>query len=110
MKSTMKMTNVKSKQNSVELNTEVMEVSNNVENYCEIYRELAELIGENNSKKIWNYYRGLSIQFPQRLYSKEYTKKYIKENIDNMKLKDIAKHLNLTERRVRQIAKETKED
>lgn len=104
------MTNVKSKQNSVELNTEVMEVSNNVENYCEIYRELAELIGENNSKKIWNYYRGLSIQFPQRLYSKEYTKKYIKENIDNMKLKDIAKHLNLTERRVRQIAKETKED
>lgn len=106
----MKMTNVKSKQNSVELNTEVMEVSNNVENYCEIYRELAELIGENNSKKIWNYYRGLSIQFPQRLYSKEYTKKYIKENIDNMKLKDIAKHLNLTERRVRQIAKETKED
>ena len=106
----MKITDVKSKQNSVELNTEVMEVSNNAENYCEIYRELAELIGENNSKKIWNYYRGLSIQFPQRLYSKEYTKKYIKENIDNMKLKDIAKHLNLTERRVRQIAKETKED
>ena len=70
-------------------------------------KELAELIGETN-KRIWSYYRGLSVQFPQRLYSKEFAKIY-SENLDTMKPKEMAKHLNLTERRVRQIAKDVKE-
>ena len=65
--------------------------------------------GETNTKRIWSYYRGLSVQFPQRLYSKEFTRKFIAENLDTMKPKEMAKHLNLTERRVRQRAKDVKE-
>ena len=65
-----KTASIKFPHDSVKSNSEVMELSSNVDNYCEIYKELAELIGETNTKRIWSYYRGLSVQFPQRLYSK----------------------------------------
>ena len=100
-----KIASIKFPHDSVKSNSEVMKLSSNVDNYCEIYKELAELIGETNTKRIWSYYRG----FPQRLYSKEFTRKFIAENLDTMKPKEMAKHLNLTERRVRQIAKDVKE-
>ena len=110
MEFTWKTANGNFKDVSVELDSEVMELSGNTENYCEVYKELAELVGESGAKKIWTHYRGLSIQFPQRLYSKEYTRQFIGENLDTMKPKEMAKLLSLTERRVRQIVKEMKEE
>ena len=104
-----KTASIKFPHDSVKSNSEVMKLSSNVDNYCEIYKELAELIGETNTKRIWSYYRGLSVQFPQRLYSKEFTRKFIAKNLDTMKPKEMAKYLNLTERRVRQIAKDVKD-
>ena len=67
-----KTASIKFPHDSVKSNSEVMKLSSNVDNYCEIYKELAE-------------------------------------NLDTMKPKEMAKHLNLTERRVRQIAKDVKE-
>ncbi|MCR5665826.1 MAG: hypothetical protein K6G01_03250 [Eubacterium sp.] len=90
-------------------NKEVMKLSANPEHYCAIYKELTDLIGEQNARKIWQEYRGMSIQFPQRLYSKEYTRDFIAENLDTMKPREMATLLNLTERRVRQIIKELKD-
>lgn len=110
MEFTWKTANGNFKDVSVELDSEVMELSGNTENYCEVYKELAELVGESGAKKIWTHYRALSIQFPQRLYSKEYTRQFIGENLDTMKPKEMAKLLSLTERRVRQIVKEMKEE
>lgn len=110
MEFTWKTANGNFKDVSVELDSEVMELSGNTENYCEVYKELAELVGESGAKKIWAHYRGLSIQFPQRLYSKEYTRQFIGKNLDTMKPKEMAKLLSLTERRVRQIVKEMKEE
>ena len=79
------------------------------ENFVGVYRELAELIGENATLKIWRHYSGLSITFPQKLYTRDYVKKCICESMDVKKAKDIAKELSLSERRVRQIIKEIKE-
>ena len=73
------------------------------DNYNDIYRELAELVGYSAVNKIWKRYAGISIDFPQRLYSRRYSRQYITENLDSMKPSEMARTLNLSERRVRQI-------
>ena len=95
---------------SLELGQEDEALGVDPEYYFDIYRELAELIGVQNTKKVWNRYRGLTIQFPQRMYSQAYTKDFIRDNMDSMTIKEMAVQLNLTDRRVRQIIKELRRD
>ncbi|MGI6052678.1 MAG: Mor transcription activator family protein [Bilifractor sp.] len=78
--------------------------------YSEIYRELASLIGESAVTKIWKNFAGITVTFPKRLYSSEYTRQYIRQNMGKEKASDIARKLNLSERRVRQIMKEIREE
>ena len=95
---------------SIEFTEEDSEMNAESEFYCDTYRELAELIGVNNTKKLWQRYHGLSFQFPQRLYSYEYTRQIISENMDTMNPKELATMLNLTDRRVRQIITELRRE
>lgn len=96
--------------NSLELDQEETNVGVDSELYCDAYRELADLIGANNTKKIWEHYHGLTIQFPQRLYSRTYSKEFIRQNMEEMTIKQMATQLSLTDRRVRQIIKELRRD
>ena len=98
------------KSDSLQLNIdeEVIEINSNPERYSGIYKELAELLGDNATIKIWKRFSGLNITFPQKLYSKEYRKEYIKEKMQSMKPAEMAKELGLSERRVRQIIVEIK--
>ena len=60
---------------------EVIEINSNPERYSGIYKELAEMLGDNATIKIWKRFSGLNITFPQKLYSKEYRKEIIREKI-----------------------------
>lgn len=91
---------------SLELDQEDEALSVDLDYYFDIYRELAELIGVQNTKKVWDRYRGLTIQFPQRMYSRIYTRDFIRDHMDSMTIKEMAIQLSLTDRRVRQIIKE----
>lgn len=99
---------------SVQLNTDVfeeeMDVKSNPEKYSGIYKELAELLGDAATQKIWKRFSGLNITFPQKLYSKEFRKDYIRENMDELKPCEMAKILGLSERRIRQIETEIKNE
>lgn len=110
MKSTEHYTSDIFKNDSLQLNIdeEVIEINSNPERYSGIYKELAELLGDNATIKIWKRFSGLNITFPQKLYSKEYRKEYIKEKMHKMKPAEMAKELGLSERRVRQIIVEIK--
>ena len=100
------------KKDSVQLNIvayeEENEVRGNPEKYSGIYRELAELLGDAATLKVWKRFSGLNITFPQKLYSKEYRKEFIKENMEELKPAMMARILGLTERRIRQIITEIK--
>lgn len=76
------------------------------EKYCDIYRELAEVIGDTATKKLWKEFGGLTISLPRHLYSKEYSRRFIGQNMGHMKTKDLARELDLSERRIRQIIRE----
>ena len=95
---------------SVELEKEGDELGSDHERYCEIYRELADIIGETAVIKLWKRYGGLSVTFPQRLYSREYIREYIRQKMETEKVSQIARNVDLSERRVRQIIRELKEE
>ena len=94
----------------IELHQEDLDLGEESELYCDAYKELAELIGVHNTRKVWQHYHGLTIQFPQRLYSRAYTREYIRANMDVMPIKEMAIQLSLTDRRVRQIVKEIRRE
>ncbi len=100
------------KNDSLQLNKdeEVTTVNSNPERYSGVYKELAELLGDAATMKIWKRFSGLNITFPQKLYSKEFREEFIRENMDLMKPAEMAKALGLSERRVRQIMVGIKSD
>ncbi len=89
---------------------EVVAINSNPKRYSGVYKEMAELLGDAAAIKIWKRFSGLNISFPQRLYSKEYTKQFIMENMKTMSSHDLARNVNLSERRVRQIINEIKKE
>ena len=82
---------------SVESDTGMMETGNDLGKYNELYRELAEMIGESAARKIWKRYSGLSVTFPRKLYSQKYTRDFIAENMKSIKPRDIAVMADLSE-------------
>ena len=82
------------------------EMGNDFTQYNEIYREMADLLGNAAALKIWNRYSGLTISFPRQLYSKEYVRRYVEENEGILKPAEMAREVGLTERRIRQIIRD----
>lgn len=83
----------------------------NVEDYCEFYQELYRMVNDSDTmQEIYERYRGLTVTFPKKLYSKEYVHRYLKENYGKVKIQTMARHLELSERRVRQLVSEIKRE
>ena len=80
-----------------------MEPSDLVSIYC----EMAEIVGIENTCKLFEHFRGQSTSFPQRLYNIQYVERYVKENYDGTNLREFARMFNYSERRIRQLLKET---
>ena len=62
---------------------EVIDINSNPERYSGVYKDLAELLGDAATLKIWKSFSGLNITFPQKLYSIEFRKEFIMENMRN---------------------------
>ena len=74
-------------------------------NYASVYREMAEIIGVENTKRLYEDFKGQQITFPQRLYSKEYVQEYVKSNYNGKNLRDLALKFSYTERHIRELIK-----
>ena len=111
MNNTMQSASDNFEKESIQLDVEeVMDLKADPEKYGGIYKELAEILGDAATIKIWKRFAGLNITFPQKLYSKEYRRRFIDENLATMKPRDMAKSLGLTERRVRQMISEIQKE
>lgn len=78
--------------------------------FNKIYKEIGKMAGDDVARKLWEKYGGLTVSFPKNLYSNEYAKEYIRKNNGKVNPSKMAKILNLTERRVRQIIKELRDE
>ena len=78
-----------------------------MDRYSAFYQEIYRIVDNQEiTEALWEYFRGVTLTFPKRLYSKEYIYAYISENYGKEKVQIIARHLDLSERRIRQIASE----
>ncbi len=71
-----------------------------------IYRDLANMIGEENARLIYEEYRGQQITFPVEFYNKKYIYGKIVAEFDGTNLKQLATKYGYSERTVRRILKD----
>ena len=73
------------------------------EAFADVYYEIANEIGAENAKKIYNLFKGQQIQFPQKLYKKEYVYNYIRQNYNGQNVRELSQKFGYSDRRIRQI-------
>ena len=75
----------------------------------EIYREIADEIGIENTIRIFNLFHGTQISFPNRLFSKEHIHKAIINEYNGKNALQLAQKYNYSERSIWRILKSVKE-
>ena len=74
----------------------------------DVYREIADEIGVENTLAIYRMFRGTQISFPSRLFSREYTHKAIISEYNGKNIPQLAQKYNYSERSVWRILKTMK--
>lgn len=74
----------------------------------DIYREIADEIGIENTMRMYNLFHGTQISFPNRLFSKEHIRKAIIEEYNGKNALALAQKYNYSERTIWRILKEEK--
>lgn len=75
------------------------------EGLVEIYNQLIDLVGIENTEKIYRNLKGQQITFPMRLYKTDYIMKEVIERYDGKNLKELASEYGYTERYFRELLK-----
>ncbi len=81
-----------------------------IQKYAGVYNDIAELLGEEAAEKVYENMSGQQVTFPRKLYSKEYVVEQSKDITDSAELKKIAIYFGYTERRLKQLLKQEKEN
>lgn len=80
------------------------------ENLCGVYRDIANLLDVEAAKKIHSAYRGTQVTFPVNLVTKDFIAEQIIREYDGTNIKKLASEYGYSEKWVRKIIKERKND
>lgn len=70
------------------------------------YAEIARIIGVEEAQKLFYGLRGQTISFNQHFYNVEYVRRYSREKYNGSNIKELARELGYTERRIRYFLNE----
>lgn len=70
-----------------------------------IYKDIAEIAGEDAAKLMFQNFRGQQVVFPNKLYTSDYVARKIREEYNGENIKSLALKYGFTERWVRRILK-----
>ena len=76
------------------------------EDLSDIYIEIADKTDVKTAITIYEMFRGQQVQFPQKLYSKKFMYRYIKENYNGNNVRELAQKFGYSDRRIRQMLKD----
>lgn len=79
-----------------------------VENFREVYREIARQTSVETAKVIHKLFGGQQISFPKKLYCTEYVNECIRNEFNGRNMRELSCRFDISERRVRQILHESK--
>jgi hypothetical protein len=74
-----------------------------------IYKDVAEVIGIESTLLLHKEFQGQQVTFPKKIYSKSYILQQILKDASVVNIKEFAVKYGYTERRLRQIIKEARE-
>ena len=87
---------------------EVKLLKKDLEGLNDVYRDIADEIGIENTLAIYKLFHGTQISFPNRLFSKEYTHKAIINEYNGNNVSQLAQKYNYSERSIWRILKTIK--
>lgn len=87
---------------------EVYLLKNDLCGLNDVYKDIADEIGLENTLAIFKLFRGTQVSFPARLFSKEYTRQAIINEYDGSNVPQLAQKYNYSERSIWRILKEIK--
>lgn len=73
------------------------------EGTADIYNQLIELIGEDNTRLVFQTFRGQQVTFPKRFYKLEYVINEVKKRYDGTNLQELAREFDYTDRHLRKL-------
>ena len=76
------------------------------EGFMPIYKEIADIIGVENTYALYKSMRGLQITLPKKLYSTDYILSKLANGYTDDELRKIALEYDYTEKYLRQLIKE----
>lgn len=80
-------------------------MKNDINGLNDIYRDIADEIGIENTLIIYRLFHGTQISFPNRLFSKEYTHQAIINEYNGNNVPQLAQKYNYSERSIWRILK-----
>ena len=83
-------------------------LGNDLSGLNEIYREIADEIGIENTVAIYNLFHGSQVSFPGRLFSKEHIHNAIINEYNGDNILQLAQKYNYSERSIWRILKSSK--
>ncbi len=87
---------------------EVELLKNDLVGLNDVYKDIADEIGLENTLVIYRLFHGTQISFPNRLFSKEYTHQAIINEYDGNNVSQLAQKYNYSERSIWRILKSIK--
>ena len=76
---------------------------NTSDNWHSVYADIANLVGEDNTIKIYRYFRGMTINFPMKLFTKTGLENIIKNEYNGSNEKDLARKYGYSMRHINRI-------
>lgn len=83
-------------------------LGNDLSGLNEVYRDIADEIGIENTIAIYNLFHGTQVSFPSRLFSKEHIHKAIINEYNGTNVPQLAQKYNYSERTIWRILKSKK--
>ena len=94
--------------NGFSLKQEVALLNNDLVGLNDVYKDIADEIGLENTLAIFKMFHGTQISFPNRLFSKEYIHNAIVKEYDGTNISQLAQKYNYSERSIWRILKSVK--
>ena len=78
--------------------------------YNDIYREISEIVGLDNTLKIYLRFKGQQISFPVRLYNPHLIQQNVIKEYDGTNIAELAQKYDYSEKTIRRMIKDSLEE
>lgn len=91
-------------------NEEVDILTKEAELYNTVYKEISEIIGLDDTLKIYLRFKGQQVSFPVRLYNPHLIQQNVIKEYDGTNVKELAKKYDYSEKTIRRMIRDSVEE